>query len=46
VNSGAMNELEVLLSASCNDQVSGKGGKAWVNDGPEIGEIIWGMLGL
>lgn len=53
-NSRAMNELEVLLPASHDDQrngesvsnVSGKGGKAWVNDGPQIGEIIWGMLGL
>jgi hypothetical protein len=53
-NSRTMNELEVPLPASRNGQrngesvsnVSGKGGKAWVNDGPEVGEIIWGMLGI
>jgi hypothetical protein len=53
-NSRAMNELEVPLPASRNGQrngesvsnISGKGGKAWVNDGPEVGEIIWGMLGI
>jgi hypothetical protein len=54
-NSRAMNELEVSLPASRNCQrngksvsniMSGKRGKAWVNDGPDVGEIIWGMLGL
>jgi hypothetical protein len=47
----ARNDLEVPVATSRDSQAEQRAGvekemKTWVNDGADVGEIIWGMLGL